>query len=327
MNELRALRGFEEALRPPVDVRRARVTPPVLRPPGRAGDTAAYAQLARVIRRAPEVMVKVTGRTRDAGHLGRHLDYISRNGEVSLEGPEGERYDTREAIREVAEAWSEDLAQDRSRRKDSPMSLSIVLSMPKGTDPSILQDAARAFATTCIGERFPYVMALHDEGRHPHVHLTVCALGSEGRKLNPRKADLEVWRQVFAQQLRARGLEAEATPRRARGRVRKPESIALRKAMDRYRAGGPIPERLRAAYRDAALNGDEAAAASAAKRRQAEIREALEVEARKLLGSSRPLDQVLGRALEKHVKGMPPPETRRDVLRRLSGNRTVDRER
>lgn len=43
------------------------------------------------------------------------------------------------------------------------------------------------------------------------------ALGDHGERLNPRKADLEAWRQAFAQALRDRGVEAEATPRRARG--------------------------------------------------------------------------------------------------------------
>lgn len=58
VNDFRKPLGFEEALRPPIDVRGARITQPVLRPPGRAGDAAAYAQLARIIRRAPEVMVR-----------------------------------------------------------------------------------------------------------------------------------------------------------------------------------------------------------------------------------------------------------------------------
>ncbi|WP_087118951.1 hypothetical protein [Brevundimonas sp. SH203] len=62
MSDLRTPLGFEEALRPPIDVRRARITRPVLRPPGQPGDAAAYAQLARIIRRAPEVMVRSQAR-------------------------------------------------------------------------------------------------------------------------------------------------------------------------------------------------------------------------------------------------------------------------
>ena len=103
MSDFRRPLGFEDALRPPIDVRQARITHAVLRPPGRAGDAAAYAQLARIIRRAPEVMVKVTGSTRDGGHLLRHLDYISRNGKLTLEGPEGERLEGREEMKALAE--------------------------------------------------------------------------------------------------------------------------------------------------------------------------------------------------------------------------------
>ena len=49
-----------------------------------------------------DVMVKITGRTRDGGHLGCHLDYISRNGALALEGPDGERLRGRDAVRESA---------------------------------------------------------------------------------------------------------------------------------------------------------------------------------------------------------------------------------
>ncbi|WP_375455492.1 hypothetical protein [uncultured Methylobacterium sp.] len=47
------------------------------------------------------------------------------------------------------------------------------------------------------------------------------AAGYDGRRLNPRKAGLRHWREQFAQELRSRGVAAEATPRRTRGKVRK----------------------------------------------------------------------------------------------------------
>ena len=214
MSDLRRVIGFEEALRALVDVRRARITPAVLSPSGRRGGEAAKATLARLARRAPEVMVKVTGRTRDGGHLGRHLDYIGRNGAVRLEGPDGEVLADRSAFRALAEAWAEEQAVQPGRRRDTPLSHSIVLSMPRGTPPDRLEDAARAFAQAVFADRFDYVFAVHDEGKHPHVHLTVRSLGREGQRLNPRKADLQAWREAFAGQLRARGVEAEAAPRR-----------------------------------------------------------------------------------------------------------------
>ncbi|WP_224761363.1 relaxase/mobilization nuclease domain-containing protein [Brevundimonas aurantiaca] len=210
MSDFRSPRGFEEALRPPVDPRRARITPTVLRP-SRNRDQDPVARFVRVARRAPEVMVKVTGRTRDGDHLKAHLDYISRNGAVALEGPDGERLDGRAEVRALARDWAEEFAMEPGRRRDASISLSIVLSMPAGADAVRLHDAARAFAAETFGERFAYVFALHDEGRHPHVHLTVRRLGRDGERLNPRKADLQIWREGFARALRNRSIEAEAT--------------------------------------------------------------------------------------------------------------------
>src|SRR3546814_6558990 len=43
------------------------------------GRTDVRATLARVVRRAPEVLVKVTGRKKGAKHLAAHLDYIGRH--------------------------------------------------------------------------------------------------------------------------------------------------------------------------------------------------------------------------------------------------------
>ncbi len=299
MSDFRKPLGFEEALRPPINTRRARITRPVLRPPGVAGDAAAYAQLARIIRRTPEVVVKVTGRTADSGHLLRHLDYISRNGKLTLEGPDGERYTGRETVKMLAAQWGADHALDPGRRADSPVSRSIVLSMPPGTDPLRLNDAARAFAAEAFGERFPYVFALHDEDGRPHVHLTVRTLGSDGMRLNPRKADLEVWRQRFAQALRDRGIEAEASPRRARGMKERGEPTAVRKSRER-RGGSFASEKESSAPKESSAAG-EAPHVVAARTRRMRIIRALGAEAVALASSDRAEDKALSLALVKYV--------------------------
>jgi len=58
--------------------------------------------------------------------------------------------------------------------------------------------------------RHDYVFTLHTDTPRPHVHLAICSRGHAGERLNPKKADLELWRQTFAQALRDRGIEAEA---------------------------------------------------------------------------------------------------------------------
>ncbi|EWS66063.1 hypothetical protein Y695_00670 [Hydrogenophaga sp. T4] len=72
-----------------------------------------------------------------------------------------------------------------------------MLSMPRGTDPLIVQKAAREFAQTELADH-KYVMVLHDHQANPHVHISVRAESKSGRRLNPRKADLHRWRETFA---------------------------------------------------------------------------------------------------------------------------------
>jgi hypothetical protein len=44
------------------------------------------AKLERIVSRVPEVMVKITGRTKGVAHLKSHLAYITRNGDRNRAG-------------------------------------------------------------------------------------------------------------------------------------------------------------------------------------------------------------------------------------------------
>ena len=97
-----------------------------------------------------------------------------------------------------------------------------------GTDRQAVWEAARAFAHETFGDGRPYVFAKHDDEAHPHVHMSVHTRGPDGRRLNPRKRDLHQWREAFAQQLRAHGVDANATPRMVRGQTRRlPKQAAI----------------------------------------------------------------------------------------------------
>ena len=82
-----------------------------------------------------------------------------------------------------------------------------------------MQRAAREFAQIELADH-KYVMVLHDHQANPHVHISVRAESKHGKRLNPRKADLHRWRETFAEKLRDRGVEAEATRQATRGRSR-----------------------------------------------------------------------------------------------------------
>jgi type IV secretory pathway VirD2 relaxase len=142
-------------------------------------------------------------------------------------------------------------------------------------------------------------------------------LGRDGERLNPRKADLQAWREGFARALRDRSVEAEATPRRTRGVSRKAERIPVRKMRERFAAGqGPLPEVLAVAYRAALTKGErEAPWLEAIQTRELAIRRVLVAEALRLSRSERPGDRALAALVERFVRDRPAPMTRDQALR------------
>jgi type IV secretion system T-DNA border endonuclease VirD2 len=202
---------------------------------GIATGLTARAKLARIVRKAPEVVVKVTGRQRGGSHVKAHLEYIGRKGDVEIETRDGEILTTKDDVAERAAEWSDTL-QWRSRPTVS--SVSLIFSMPEGTDSDKVLGAVRALAYAELSDNHDYVLALHTDTPRPHVHLTVQAEGLDRTRFNPRPVQLNRFRERFARELRARGVAAEATPRRARGQGIAGSSMALVKLRARLRTEG-----------------------------------------------------------------------------------------
>lgn len=176
---------------------------------------------ATVVRRAPQVMVKVTGGGRSMAAIAAHFRYISKNGRLEIEDQRGESMQGKHSLHHLADEWRmggaripED-AEPGQRRE----AFNIMLSMPRGTDPLIVQRAAREVAQAELSDH-KYVMVLHDHQANPHVHISVRAVSRLGKRLNPRKNDLHRWRETFAEKLRGYGVEAEATRQTTRGQQR-----------------------------------------------------------------------------------------------------------
>ncbi len=241
MSDFGGIKEFEDVWRPVARSKRVGDVGVLVRA-GRGGDP--HARSGRAPGRPPEVMVKITGRTHGEARLQAQLAYISREGGLPIEGRDGEQLIGLREVRELGADWA---AEEITTRRDAALSLSLVLSMPPGTSHLGVRDAARAFATETFGERFDYAFALHTDAEHPHVHLAIRMLGRDGERLNPRKADLERWRQTFARTLREREIAAEATPRRARGVPRVAVAMSGRK-VDELSAGAERHEH-RAAVR------------------------------------------------------------------------------
>ena len=193
-------------------------------------------QIARTVGRTPEVMVKVLSRgAGDLGAVRRHVDYIGRKGDVQLETDDGQTLSGEHVRKSLIDDWDLDLDGQRTRadlmsrpgRQPPRLVHKLVFSMPAGTSPEKVLDAVRNLCREEFGLKHRYVMALHTDEPHPHVHVVLKAVNEQGKRLNIRKATLREWRAQFAGHLRGLGVPANATQRYVRGqtRLRKPDPI------------------------------------------------------------------------------------------------------
>lgn len=178
------------------------------------------ATVKRITGGASEVLVKITSFGKGLNHVKSHLDYITRNGNVEMENDRGEIFEGRKEVNELFEDWKKDFGNS-SRHKNQRDTMHMVLSMPETVDPESVKNATRQFAENNFGKNHEYLFVLHSDTPQPHCHLTVKCRGFDGKRLNPRKADLQRWREDFAEKLRNQGVDAEATPRCSRGVVKK----------------------------------------------------------------------------------------------------------
>ncbi|UWQ44025.1 relaxase/mobilization nuclease domain-containing protein (plasmid) [Leisingera aquaemixtae] len=275
------------------------------------------ARLARVVNKTPEVMVKVSkpakvdksgntivvNRRTEGIRVRAHLDYISRNGKLDIETSDGAILTGKAATAALYHDWMKRHDEDRDNGDATDrtrITTSIVFSMPGNTNATAVKDAVRALAENEFGGRHDYAMALHTDTKHPHVHLTVRTVGNDGVKLNLRKADLQHLRDVFAEKLRQRGIEAESTPRHARGVTRKGERTPVYKMRQRGKTPYVDKAKQREVRRDLQENGGRMPSRpwdGAIVERRNRVMRTYSAAAALLAESHDPEDRALGRAV------------------------------
>lgn len=234
---------------------------------GRRGPTrrdhlspAEVAQIRRTVDRTPEVMIKVLSKGgHDIKAVRRHLDYLSRRGQLELETDDGERVSGKEAQRALLEQWDLDV-DEKTRssdawgdRKAPRLVHKLMFSMPAGTSPDKVLAAVRNFATEEFALQYRYAMVLHTDEPHPHVHMIVKAVSEQGERLNIRKETLRRWRAEFASQLRSLGVPANATERAVRGEERTSKLDGIYRSMRRGESSH-MRQRVEAAAKELALS-------------------------------------------------------------------------
>jgi hypothetical protein len=287
--------------------------------------------ILRTVRRAPEAVVKVLPRSsNDFKAVGKHMDYIGRQGKLDLETDDGERLGGRIGMA-LLDDWDLDIDDARRQatlaatrgRRPPKLVHKLMFSMPPGTPPDNVLGAVRNFAREEFWGEHRYALVLHTDEAHPHVHLVLKAVSEQGVRLNIKKATLRHWRSEFARNLRLLGVEANATERAVRGESRKPMKDGI------YRAG---------------LRGDstyvraqsEAVAADllkanshvqAGKRKLLETRQIVETGWRILVGNlAKDGREDVAREVQLFVDRMPPPQTEKELIAARLLERTRARE-
>jgi hypothetical protein len=195
-------------------------------------------QIRRIVRRAPEAVVKVLSRaSNDVKAVEKHMDYIGRNGELELETEDGERLSSRSG-QALLDDWDLDIDDVRRQamlaatkgRKPPKLVHKLMFSMPPGTPPGKVLEAVRNFAREEFWGQHRYAFVQHTDEAHPHVHLVLKAVNEHGVRLNIKKATLRQWRSEFARNLRLLDVEANATERAVRGRTMKAKKDGIYRA-------------------------------------------------------------------------------------------------
>ncbi len=292
---------------------------------GRGGPThrdrfspAEIALISRTARRAPEVMVKVTrGATNSRGVIA-HFDYISREGELEIETDDGEYLVGRGAGHQLIKDWDLDLEEYRKRadlfaingRKAPKLVHRVIFSMPAGTPPKKVLAAVHEFAREEFGGKHRYAMVLHTDEPHPHVHLVLKAVSEDGARLNIHRGTLQHWRQEFARQLRARGVEANATNRSVRGQSRAPKLDSIFRAAQRGESSH-MAARVQAVVRELKAGSLDRTGAANLQRTRSEVVRGWNAVRERLLAEGR---HEIADQVSRFVSQMSPPRTEKQWL-------------
>lgn len=201
--------------------------------------------------RKPEAFIKVVGDAPRGHNVRKLLHYISRTqdlDEVQQERAEaireaqdrnvylvdsnGKEYSNRADVESLAKEWAEifqtqaearPIAQKADTKRKNRDVQHLVLSAKAVQSPENMRRVLRAAQATAERQLtgYDYVLGLHQDSKHPHVHIVVrCDRKDKKRaKLRLNKPELLLMRTAWAQALTEQGLEHVATMRQDRPHV------------------------------------------------------------------------------------------------------------
>ena len=191
------------------------------------------AERLRAARRVPQAVVKVASYGHGVREARELMEYISRDGKLSLETEYGDQLSDTDGQKALVQEW----AADFSKWKKGRDTVHLVFSTPAGSDPEALRETTRLL----LKRRFAghqAVFVIHEDRKHPHAHVVLKMFNREtGKKLRLNRPELHRLREIYAEAAREQGIEMAVSSRAARGNGRK----GARRAVYHLRQKGVLP--------------------------------------------------------------------------------------
>ena len=165
--------------------------------------------------RGKEVVIKITGNSKNFQKWKAHFNYVTRKGELEVVESELYKYQGKEELKQFQEFFNdsgENIPNESQNLKERREVLHFVFSMKEHeATPS---DKLLSAVLKTMKEKYPNnasYAVFHGDTDNPHIHCDLKISGIDGNRIDVRKKDLEQLRKNFAKNLNDLGIEAYAT--------------------------------------------------------------------------------------------------------------------
>ena len=165
--------------------------------------------------RGKEVVIKITGNSKNFQKWKAHFSYVTRKGELEVVESELYKYQGKEELKQFQEFFNdsgENIPNESQNVKERREVLHFVFSM-KEHEATPSDKLLNAVLKT-MKEKYPNnasYAVFHADTDNPHIHCDLKISGIDGNRIDVRKKDLEQLRKNFAKNLNDLGIEAYAT--------------------------------------------------------------------------------------------------------------------
>lgn len=167
--------------------------------------------------RGKEVVIKITGNSKNFQKWKAHFDYVTRKGELEVVEDELFKYEGKENLEQFKDFFNnmgDNIPKENENKREKREVLHFVFSM-KEHEVTPKDKLIEAVLKT-IKEKYPNnasYTVYHGDTDNPHIHCDLKIAGTNGKRIDVRKNDLFQLRKDFAKNLNDLGIEAYATRR------------------------------------------------------------------------------------------------------------------